>query len=234
MAFASATTIASLVSNFYLPCTNVMETKELLFSADLESLESALRTNPALASEPIALPDNPAMAHPLHRVCDGVFSGAYTEDTALALARLFLQYGADVNYQQTSGKDSPLTAACSLHCDKLALLYLEHGARIDHRGCYGGTALHWAAWCGRDVVVKKLLEMKSPVNLLCHEFKSTPLFWTIHGYKFGGKENRHNHAECARMLLEHGADPDIPNFEGYRPIDLLGDDDTELVSLLER
>ena len=211
-----------------------MEIKDLIFSADIDKLDVALQQDASLASRPIALPGNPATASPLHRICDGVFFGTYSEEAGIAMARLFLKYGADVNMEKTPGKDSPLTAACSLHCDQLAMLYIDKGADIHHRGCHGGTALHWAAWCGRDGIVKKLIEMNPQINLLCTAFKSTPLFWAIHGYKFGGKENRYNQIECARLLVEHGADPNIPNFEGFRPMDLLGDDDEQLAVLLER
>lgn len=210
----------------------MMDITELLFSADLPLLEKALCENPSLSNQQISLPGNSATAHPLHRICDGVFFNTYSEETALEMARLFITYGADVNAEMTAGKDSPLTAACSLRCDQLALLYIERGADIHHPGCHGGTPLHWASWCGRDAVVRKLIAMNAQVNLLCSDFRSTPLFWAFHGYKSGGKENRYNQVECARLLLEHGADPEIPNHEGFRPIDLLGDEDRQLATLL--
>lgn len=206
-----------------------MNIRDLLFSADLSTLNSILDANPALANEEISLPDNPATAHPLHRICDGVFRGDYSEDAGLELAKIFLDHGATVN-DPTNEKDSPLIAACSLGCDQLALLYIQHGARIDHRGTHGGTALHWASWCGRDVVVKELLTHNPDINQRCIDFKSTPLFWAIHGYRHGGKDNIHHQVGCARILLDHGADPSIPNFEGYLPEQLAGDD-TELLAL---
>lgn len=98
------------------------------------------------------------------------------------------------------GKDSPLTAACSLRGDQLALFYIQQGARIDHKGSHGGTALHWAAWYGRDVVVENLVKLNPDINQLCIDFKSTPLFWAIHGYKFGGEENRYHQVNYVRIL----------------------------------
>lgn len=208
-----------------------MNIRDLLFSADLPALNNILDANPALANEEISLPDNPATAHPLHRICDGIFRGDYSEATGLALAKIFLDHGATVNVDRTNEKDSPLIAACSLGCDQLALLYIQQGARIDHRGTHGGTALHWASWCGRDVVVKELLTHNPDINQRCIDFKSTPLLWAIHGYKFGGKGNLHHQAGCARILLDHGADPSIPNLEGYLPKQLLGDQDKDLLEL---
>jgi uncharacterized protein len=208
-----------------------MELYTLIFSADLGGLENALQKNPALANGEIPLPENPDTAPPLHRICDGVFSGLYTENKGLLMARLLVKHGAKINPQIGAGKDSPLTAACSLHCDQIALFFIEQGADIDHPGCHGGTALHWSAWCGRDTVTGKILEMTNDVNRLCTDFKSTPLFWAIHGHRFGGEGNRYHQAECARLLLEHGADPNIPNFEGYLPEQLLQESDTVLLEL---
>jgi uncharacterized protein len=71
------------------------------------------------------------------------------------------------------------------------------------------------------------------INLRCIDYNSTPLFWAVHGYKFGGKENLHKQVECARILLANGADPSIPNFEGYQPVQLLDDTDREMVSLFK-
>ena len=211
-----------------------MNISDLLYSANLQALENTLKVHPELANKEISLSDNPATAHPLHRICDGVFSGRYSAETALELAKIFLDHGATVNIGLTSEKDSPLIAACSLQCDQLALLYIQHGADIHHRGTHGGTALHWASWCGRDVIVERLVELTSDINQLCTDFKSTPLFWAIHGYKFGGKDNLHHQVACARILLEHGADRSIPNFEGHLPEQLVGDHDKELLDLLRK
>jgi uncharacterized protein len=208
-----------------------MSIQDFIFSGNVKGLEDALNVDPALASKEIALPDNPATAHPLHRICDAIFSGYYSEEIGIALAKVLLHHGADLNVKRLPGEDSPLTAACSLRCDQLALLYLEHGANIDHQGCHGGTALHWAAWCGRDLIVKKLVELTSDINQKCIDFKSTPLFWAIHGYRFGGRDNLHHQVACVRILLEHGADPSIPNFEGYLPVQVVEEKDVELLRL---
>jgi uncharacterized protein len=211
-----------------------MNIREIVFSGKVGELVEMLNANPALASEEISLPGNPAKAHPLHRICDAVFMGNYSEAVGFELAKTFIRYGADVNAEKHPQKDTPLTAACSLRCDQLALYYIDLGARIGHPGCHGGTALHWAAWCGRDVVVKKLLEMNPDINQLCVDFKSTPLCWAAHGRTFGGKDNRHHQLECAQLLLAHGADASIPTFEGYLPVQLLNKDDFEFRKLFEK
>ena len=152
---------------------------------------------------------------------------------AVEMARIFLAHGSNVNgYAWKEKQDTPLIAAASLKAEKVGIFYIENGANIQYSGCHGGTALHWAAWCGRDKLVERLLQEKAEINTLCTDFKSTPLFWAIHGLKNGGDENRHNQIECARLLVNAGADKSIPNFEGYRPIELLSKADNELLKLL--
>lgn len=210
-----------------------MQLAEIIFTGDIDRLRDALRISPTLANEFIPLPDNEAKAHPLHRLCDAVFTGMFDESRAVKMANLFLDHGSSLNTSAT-GEDSPLTAACSLRCDKLASLYISRGANILHAGCHGGTALHWASWCGRNGIVELLIKSAAPINTLCFDFKSTPLFWSVHGLKFGGKENKFNQEICAELLINAGADPAIPNFEGYKPIDLLDKNDKALYELLSK
>jgi len=54
----------------------------------------------------------------------------------------------------------------------------------------------------------------------------------VHGYKFGGGQNRYHQIECARMLLDAGADKNIPNKEGILPQQFLTDEDEEFKKLL--
>ncbi len=202
----------------------------LIYTKDLDALTKALQNNPALANEELPVGDgNPATAHPLHRICDGVFFKKYSDEEAVELAKIFLKHGARVNGNELiEKKDTPLIAAASLHADEVALLYIDSGAEIHHPGTHGGTALHWAAWCGRERVVKKLIEQGAEINRLCIDFKSTPLFWAMHGMKNGGYENTSGHTNCARLLMEAGADKNITNFEGASVNDLLDDDNVEL------
>jgi uncharacterized protein len=210
-----------------------MDFSSILFTGDIHAIDRKLTEQPSLANHGIALKNNPQAEHPLHRICDGVCNGDYSDDHAVEIAKVFVRHGASVNGPYIPGKDSPLTAACSLRSDKVALYYISLGADIDHQGCHGGTALHWASWCGRDVIVEKLLQLKPAINQRCIDFKSTPLFWALHGYRFGGAENLHHQVNCARLLLAHGADPTIPNFEGYTPKQLLREEDTPLIALFE-
>jgi len=201
---------------------------------DLAGLRKALAENPELANQGIPYDEqNLTKAHPLHRICDGVFSEVYSDSEAVEIAKIFLEFGANVDgFPSRPGQDSPLVAAASLNADKVALLYIDRGADISHAGTHGGTALHWAAWCGRDILVEKLIQKHADINKKCEDFKSTPLLWAINGYKFNGGKNIHNQIQCARILLQAGADKTIANKAGKTPRQLLDDADVELIALL--
>ncbi len=208
--------------------------KKLIDNKDYKRIEQALSANPDLANEGIPYDEvNTTKAHPLHRICDGVFSGKYTDAEGVKMAKIFLEFGATINGNELiEKKDSPLIAASSLQADQLAILYIENGANINHAGTHGGTALHWAAWCGRDKVVRRLLQEGAEINKRCIDFKSTPLFWAVHGLKNGGTNSLRDCLECVRLLIHAGADKSIPNAEGKTVIDLLTDKDLELKELL--
>jgi hypothetical protein len=206
-----------------------MDIRQLINNKDYKGLEQALANNPALANEGIPYDEaNTTKAHPLHRICDGVFSGKYTDEEGVEMAKIFLAHGANINGNELIEKqDSPLVAASSLHADQVAILYIEQGAVIGHPGCHGGTALHWAAWCGRHKLVEKLIQAGAEINKLCIDFKSTPLFWAVHGLKNGGS-NMQGCLECVKLLMKAGADKTIPNAWGETVFGLLADEDLEL------
>jgi uncharacterized protein len=143
--------------------------------------------------------------------------------------KFFLELGADVNGREVEIKqDTPLIAATSLNADAVAILYIDRGANIYHSGCSGGTALHWAAYCGRDKLVQRLIEEDAEINKRCIDYKATPLLWAMHGLKKGPKGNIHNQLKCIKMLVQAGADKTIPNASGEIGTDYLNDEDVEL------
>lgn len=210
--------------------------KPLILSRDFEGLDKVLGQNPTLANEGIPYDDaNPVKAHPLHRICDAVFNRLISDEDAVKFAKIFLAHGATVNGNEMEfKKDTPLIAAASLHADKVGILYVETGAELSHAGCHGGTALHWAAWCGRPALVEKLIDAGAPINKRCVDFESTPLFWTIHGFKSCDFENHAEYFNCARMLMNAGSDASIANAEGYTVFDLLGDKFPDLMEILRQ
>ncbi|WP_259015580.1 ankyrin repeat domain-containing protein [Emticicia fluvialis] len=208
--------------------------KQLIDRADYQGLKSALSANPQLANEGLPYDElNTTKAHPLHRICDGVYNCKYSDEEGVEMARLFLEYGADVNGgEMIEKKDSPLVAAASLHADKVAILYIEQGADIHHGGCHGGTALHWAAWCGRATVVERLIQAQAEINRRCIDFQSTPLFWAVHGLYSSDKKDMDSYLQCVKLLLEAGADKSIPNSGGKTVFDMIEEEDKALKELL--
>ena len=207
--------------------------KNLINNKDYKGIEQALSNNPGLANEGLPYDEvNTIKAHPLHRICDGVFSGKYTDEEGVKIAKIFLEHGANINGNKlTEKQDTPLIAASSLHADQVAIFYINKGADIHHEGTHGGTALHWAAWCGRDKVVRRLVDEGAEINKRCIDFNATPLFWAVHGLKNGGTDNLLDCLECVKILMQSGADKNIQNAEGKTVFDLLTDDDLELKEL---
>lgn len=208
--------------------------RKLIANKDYSGIRKVLALDPSLADKGIPFDEkNTIEAHPLHRICDGVFNSTYTDEEAVEMAKIFLEYGAHIEgFGHREQQDTPLIAAASLHAEQTAILYIDHGAGIHYAGCHGGTALHWAAWTGQDRLVQRLIEAKAEINRLCIDFKSTPLLWAVHGYKLGGETNRHHQVECVRLLLAAGADKSIPNVEGKAAIEFLDEGDGELLKLL--
>ena len=211
------------------------EIRTLIASLNFSGLRRLLAENPGLSNKGIPFDDkNPATAHPLHRICDGVHQGMYTDEQATEIATIFFEYGARADgFGLEEKKDTPLIAAASLGAEKTGIFYIEHGASIHHAGTHGGTALHWAAWTGRDKLVEKLIRSGADVHKKCIDFTSTPLLWAVHGYKFDNGKNRHRQTECVRLLLAAGAEKNTFNKEGTRAIEFLSAADAELMKLLE-
>lgn len=210
-----------------------IEIRNLVIKRDLPGLEKTLLQEPSLVNKGWPADEkNPILAHPLHRICDAVYNGTITDAYAIAVAAVFLKHGADINGNVTEEKkDTPLVAAASLNAEQLGLFYIDRGANIFHPGCHGGTALHWAAWCGKDVLAKRLIKEGAEINRRCIDFISTPLFWAIHGFINCGKVNREHYTKIVKALVEAGADKTIPNIDGKKPSELLEPGD-ELLLLL--
>jgi ankyrin repeat protein len=207
------------------------EIKKLIVSLDFAGLRDLLSREPALANDGIPFDEkNPTVAHPLHRICDGVFHGIYTDEAGVQLATIFLENGSKVDGYAVPLRDSPLTAACSLHADKVALLYIEKGANIHHPGTSGGTAIHWAAWTGRPQLVEVLIKAGADVHRRCVEFNSTPLLWAVHGYKTSTGDK--GQIECAKLLIAAGAERNTSNFDGKNILDFLDNQDSALREML--
>jgi ankyrin repeat protein len=58
---------------------------------------------------------------------------------------------------------------------------LEHGAKVDAKGVFGGTALHWAALHGHLDTVRLLVSRGASRSIKDHRFGGTPAEWAREG-----------------------------------------------------
>lgn len=182
------------------------EIVQFIVTKDIEALRRALSKNPQLANAGIPIPgsqENGKLGHPLHRLCDAVFSKIITDQEAIELAKVFLEFGADIDgYKSRGDINTPVSAAASLNAEALALFYLEQGADFRYAEPKGGsTTLHWAAICGLDRLTKKLIESGADINLRDMTYNSTPLGWAEHAMTGDDPGTLNHQQECIDLLL---------------------------------
>src|SRR3546814_7954461 len=97
-----------------------IQMKKLILDKDYKGIEQALSASLDLANEGIPYDAvNTAKTHPLHRICDGVFSGEYTDEEAVKMAEIFLENGAHINGNGLIEKqDTHLIAVARLHANR--------------------------------------------------------------------------------------------------------------------
>lgn len=184
--------------------------KRLIENRDVSGLKVLLSNNPDLANKGITIPFDftcKAKAHPLHRICDAVFAGKISDDEAVTLAKVFLENGANIDGDKNKGEGTPLLAAASLHAEQVGILFIDKGADIHYTYKNdGASVLHWAAYCGLDKLVNRLLKANAEIDNPDTEYQSTPLGWAIHSLQSNDKSNTHNQLNCIKLLLKSGAD----------------------------
>ncbi len=175
---------------------------------DYQGIRKALEENPGLANEGVSLSrDDTRKAHPLHRICDAVFSKKITDEEAIEIAKIFLHFGANINGDKLDGRDTPLLAAASLHAEQLGIFYIDNGADVHYiSGNDGETALHWAAYCGRDKLVERLIQAEAGINLHDRSYNGTPVDWAVHALMKNDLSNLYHQQACVKLLFEAGAD----------------------------
>ena len=76
--------------------------------------------------------------------------------------------------------DAMCAAARNGHTEVVEYL-LDHGAEVDAKGVFGGTALHWAAIHGHRNTVELLVACGASLSIRDARFNSTPEGWAIEG-----------------------------------------------------
>ncbi|XP_077211349.1 serine/threonine-protein phosphatase 6 regulatory ankyrin repeat subunit [Tasmannia lanceolata] len=93
---------------------------------------------------------------------------------------------------------------------RVAKLLLGHGARVSRRNRLGQTPIHVAAANGNLQALEILLAHDRDCVNIPSETKETALFLAV----------KNDFKECAQLLLQYGANPQVLNLRNQRPIDL--------------
>jgi ankyrin repeat protein len=147
----------------------------------------------------------------------------------IAVLKLLLEAGANVNSTNADGQTPLMVIARTNNVDAARLL-LSHGANVNAVEQWRGqTALMWAAAQGQTAMVKELAASGADVNA-----RSKANNWdrgtTAEGTGLGAKylpvggltallfAARQGHVDCARALVEAGADKDLQDPDGISPM----------------
>ena len=74
--------------------------------------------------------------------------------------------------------------------------------------------------------IKRLIEEGADIDKRCIDFQATPLFWAVMSYK--EENDKYNQLECVKLLVEAGADKNIPNGNSKTIYSMINDEDLEL------
>ncbi len=136
---------------------------------------------------------------------------AATQGGHIEAARLLIAAGADVNAQDAMQDSAFLLAGARGH-HEIVSLALAAGADLKLTNRYGGTALIPACHYGHVETVRVLLQSKIDVNHI------NRLGWTalLEAVILGDGGPRHR--EIVRLLLAHGAQPNLADRDGVTPL----------------
>ena len=155
----------------------------------------------------------PKIGMPLHRVAD--------VKTKSKIVSYLLQRGANPNIRDTYDQ-TPLLHANNI---KAVRALLDHGADPNIADNRGLTALHMAALGDKRQesvqITKALLQSQANPNSQTLTGQ-TPLHFAVSNLSTWGSNSK-GRAELVRILLEQGANPDIADNDGKRPIDVAKD-----------
>jgi ankyrin repeat protein len=151
--------------------------------------------------------DEPARPDALRSIDRRLLAAAYDND--VATARRLVEDGADVNAEDESQQSAYLIATSEVDDDRRLLdLTLDAGADVDAKDGYDGTGLIRAAERGDSTIVARLLETEIDVDHV-NRLGWTALLEAVILGEGGGA-----HLRTVRLLVEAGADVNIPDERG--------------------
>jgi len=131
------------------------------------------------------------------------------------IVEALLKAGADANTFQAEGQTALMSAARSGSAEAVKIL-LDHGAEVNARESWRGqTALMWAVAENHPAVVQVLVDHAADVNLVSSVFDfsgmkvkpgDVPMHFPRGGFSALLFAARGGFTECAKILLDHGAD----------------------------
>jgi ankyrin repeat protein len=141
-----------------------------------------------------------------HTPLDRAFNSGH-----MALAEIMLQQHKEDQNAADSG-DTPMHRAAHLGLSEAVKSLLQYGADPSARDRHGETTLHKAVREGCERIVEMLVD-RCDVNARCN-LGMTPLHWAC----------LNGHAGIVRLLLSHGADPNLANdtVDGLTPTEIAG------------
>ena len=132
-----------------------------------------------------------------------------------ALVEMLLKAGADANSFQAQGQTVLMTAARAGSAEVVKLL-LDHGAEVNSKESWRGqSALMWATAENHPDVVQVLVDHGAEVNAVSSVFDfsgmktkpgDVPMHFPRGGFTALLFAARGGFTECAKILLDHGAD----------------------------
>lgn len=128
--------------------------------------------------------------------------------------RALIENGADVNLAGEGTEPPILTATFMCHSPadiEIVRVLIDAGADVNtHASRYSETPLHYAGRSGLVTICQALIEAGADVNAVSSSGDTALQSAVSRGLP-----------EVARLLLANGADPEIRNHVGFRPIDQL-------------
>jgi ankyrin repeat protein len=131
------------------------------------------------------------------------------------MVEALLKAGADANSFQAEGQSVLMTAARAGNADVVKAL-LDHGAEVNAKESWRGqTALMWATAENHPAVVQALVDHGADVNVVSSVFDfremkvkpgDVPMHFPRGGFSALLFAARGGFTECAKILLDHGAD----------------------------
>jgi uncharacterized protein len=134
-----------------------------------------------------------------------------THRNHIGIAQWLISQGANVNAQDAIS-DSPYLLAGARGRLEILRLTLAAGADLRSTNRYGGTALIPAAHYGHVEVVREMLRTKVDVNHI------NRLGWTALLEAIILGDGGPAHTEIVRLLLRHGAKPELADHQGVTPL----------------